>query len=366
MLAAQAAMPLGWTMVVRQPESIAFSASRRMRNQTFFWIGLSLLVALVAGLFLSRSISLPVRQLVLGASELAKGNFGFRLQMSSPDEFGRLSSTFNHMGAEIEKRESEIQAWNRELLQRVEDRTRELKELQNELLQSKKIAAVSSMGAGIAHEINNPLTAVLGLTQVLLAQNSGEDPEMLETLESIEREAQRIKGIVQNMLALSVNFAGEGFARLSLNEIMDESISLLGWDRETDHIEIVRDYADNLPAVLGNSSNLCQVFMHLFNNSRTAMPDGGRLTLSTSVVEGQLVKVSVADTGKGIDPENLEKILDPFFTTKDNWKSSGLGLTVAFRIVEEHRGKLKIGSTPDVGTTVTITMPAAGRGSHLR
>ena len=357
---------MGWTMVVQQPESIAFSASRRMGVQTIFWIGLSLLVALVAGLFLSRSISLPVRQLVKGASELAKGNFGFRLQMSSRDELGRLSRTFNHMGAEIEKRDSEIQAWNRELLQRVEDRTRELKELQDELLQSKKIAAVTSMGAGIAHEINNPLTAVLGLAQVLLAQQSGRDPDLQETLKSIEREAQRIKGIVQNMLALSENFAGEGFVHLNLGEIMDESVDLLDWDQEKDRIEIVREYADDLLPVLGNSSNLGQVFMHLLNNSRTAMPDGGRLTLSTSVVEGQLVKASVTDTGKGIKPENLEKILDPFFTTKDNWKSSGLGLTVAFRIVEEHSGKLKIDSTPNEGTTVTITMPVATRGAHLR
>ena len=83
-------------------------------------------------------------------------------------------------------------------------------------------------------------------------------------------------------------------------------------------------------------------------------------------MEGQLVKASVADTGKGIEPEYLDKILDPFFTTKDNWKSSGLGLTVAFRIVEEHSGKLKIDSTPDAGTTVTITMPAAAHGAHLK
>jgi two-component system, NtrC family, sensor kinase len=118
--------------------------------------------------------------------------------------------------------------------------------------------------------------------------------------------------------------------------------------------------------VLGNKAQLQQVFLQLFANSRTAMNGhGGKLTVSTSL-ESQLIKVAVSDTGRGIPAEHLDKIFEPFFTTKDEWQSQGLGLTVAFRVVEEHHGKIKASSEVGRGTTMTITLPAARRSAHLK
>ncbi|MBN2494115.1 MAG: HAMP domain-containing protein [Deltaproteobacteria bacterium] len=366
-LATAATLSLGWSVVVQQPTAEAFAASARMRQQTIFWIVASVLVAIFVGLFLGRSISVPIKQLVEGAEQFAQGHFGHRLPVEGSDELGRLSATFNHMGVEIEKRDSEIRAWNRELQQRVEDRTRELKEVQEQLVQSQKIAAVTSLGAGIAHEINNPLTAVLGLTQIMISQ-TGKDEALKKReslLKTVEKEGLRIKGIVRTLLSFSQDYAGESFMPMDLNELLDSTISMVEKSCAQEGIEIVRDYCQEVPSVLGNRTKMQQVFLHLMNNSRIAMPQGGRLAVSTRSVEGKVVRVSVADTGKGIAPENLDKIFEPFFTTKDNWEGEGLGLTVVFRIVEEHHGKIKAESEVGRGTTMTVTLPAAKRRAHL-
>ena len=367
-LAAVVRAASGWLAVAEQPEAVALASSRRIRMQTLFWIGLSLVIALVAGLFLAQSINRPVRKLVEGALQLAQGNFGYRLAAGGRDELGKLSETFNHMGIEIEKRDHEICTWNEELKARVIERTRELKEAQDQLLQSQKIAAVTSLGAGVAHEINNPLTGVVGLTQVLktkLRKLDGMD-KYVKLLTQVEKEALRIKGIVHTLLTFSQNYAGSGRAPLNIQEVLDESLELVKGQVGREGIELVRDYESGLPPVLGNKTQLQQVFLHLLNNARTAMHGkGGRLTLSVSSMDGELVKVAVQDTGKGIPPENLDKIFEPFFATKENWEGQGLGLTVAFRIIEEHHGKIKVQSEVGLGTTMTMTFPAARRGAHL-
>ncbi|MFC1609744.1 ATP-binding protein [Myxococcota bacterium] len=357
----------GWSAVVEQPVAIAFAASHKMRIQTIFWIVLSFVVALAAGLVLTQGISRPVAALVRGALELAKGNFGYRIALLGRDEFGRLSETFNHMGGEIEKRDGEIRSWNKELQQRVEDRTQELNEAQAQLLQSQKIAAVTSLGAGIAHEVNNPLAGVIGLVQVVRAKLKKEDgkEEMVQILDSVEKEGLRIKSIIRTLLTFSQSYGGEGFARLDLHAVIDDCIKLLDSQTEKERIVIRREYARELPPVLGNRTQLQQVFLNLLNNSRIAMTEGGCLTLTTSVLDDQAVRIAVNDTGKGIAPEHIGKIFEPFFTTKDNWRGEGLGLTLAFRIVEQHHGKIKAKSDLGSGTTMTVTLPAAGNKPHL-
>jgi two-component system NtrC family sensor kinase len=315
---------------------------------------------------LAQSIAGPVRQLLDGALQFAKGNFSHRLSMTGRDELGQLSETFNHMGVEIDKRDREIRMWNAELQQRVEERTRELKEAQEQLLQSHKIAAVTALGAGIAHEVNNPLTGVIGLTQCMMteAEEEGRE-EQVELLRTVETEALRVKGIVRTLLTFSQNYAGESFSPLDVCEILDESAEVVDTDSANGKTEIIREYAEDTPKILGNRTQLQQAFLHLMNNSRIAMPNGGRLVLSTSSVDGQLVKIAFVDTGKGIEPEIIEKIFEPFFTTKDNWRGEGLGLTVAFRIIEQHHGTIKASSRAGEGTTMAITLPAAKRGAHL-
>ncbi len=368
MLATIAPLPRGFSIAVEQLEAQAFSSSRSILLQTIFWIIMSTIAAAATGLFLARSISEPVSRLVQGSLELAKGNFDFRLKAEDgSDEIGRLSSTFNYMGEEIERRDEEIRDWNQGLQERVEEQTQELKAVQDQLLQSQKIAAVTSLGAGVAHEINNPLTGVIGLTQILIAKTEVNEGlrDHKDLLESIESEAQRIKDIVGTLLTFTSGYAGENFTSFNLNTVLDESIHVTEKEYSEGGIVFEKKNETDILPILGNSNQFRQVFLELFRNAVHAMPEGGSIVLSSSFVMDEVIQIEVRDTGKGIGKDELGQIFEPFYTNKENWTGEGLGLTMVFRIIEEHHGNIKASSVEGEGTTMTITLPAHKGGPHL-
>jgi signal transduction histidine kinase len=366
--AAAAPLPLGWTVVTRQPRAEAFASSRTLELQTLFGVALALGVALAAGLFLARGINRPVARLAEAARELERGNFAHRLPpelVQSRDELGQLSAAFDQMSTEIAERDREIRAFNDELQARVEARTRELREAEEQLLRSQKIAAVGALGAGIAHEINNPLTAVLGFTQVLLAKTAAEEPDRA-ILTTMETEAKRIRGIVSTLLSFSQSYGGvQGMVETDLNRIVEAALAEVPpGTLDPGTIEVLRELEPTLAPVLGSPAQLQEAVAQLVGNAVTAMGERGRLTLRTSSANG-LVRLEVIDTGRGIAPEHLDRIFDPFFTTKDSWRGEGLGLTLVHRIVEEHHGKIKAVSRVGEGSTFTVTLPAVTRRAHL-
>jgi signal transduction histidine kinase len=368
MRAAAQAMPIGWRVVARQPAEVAFASSRQIRAQALGWFLVSLVVALGAGLFLARGIDKPVQALVHGAGELGAGRFGHRIAVDGEDEFARLSRAFNQMGEEIEKRDAAIRAWNADLQRRVEERTRELREAEEQLLTSQKMAAITALGAGFAHEINNPLTSVIAMTQVMLRRArraaGPRGTEEVEMLATVEAEALRIKKTVGTLLSLTQDQAGDA-VEIDCNLLLDDAVAELGNDLDA-RIELDQDYAEGLPLVLGSVGELREALVRILRNAVTAMPKGGRLTLSTASIDGHAVRIAVRDSGVGIAAEHLGKVFDPFFTTKENWRGEGLGLTVAHRVVQQHQGKIQVASAVGAGTTVTITLPAASGGAHLR
>ncbi|MCA1663643.1 MAG: HAMP domain-containing protein, partial [Myxococcales bacterium] len=343
MVTARARLANGWHVLSQQTRATAFAASRELERQNLALIALSLLLALTAGLLLARRITRPLGVLADGAAELASGNFRHRLGLSGSDELGQLGAAFDHMAREIETRDRELSRFNAELQQRVDERTRELKDAQAQLLQSQKIAAVSSLGAGIAHEINNPLTSVLGFAQILKAR-AGRDkrPDDEKALLLIESEAQRIKQIVQTLLTFSQGYAGDNFTELDANQVLELAVKQV----PLGDVQVVRELAAELPQVVGNPAQLQEAIIQLLKNAVTAMKGRGKLTLRTSSTARSdgLVTVEVADTGKGIAPDVLPKIFDPFFTTKDDWRGEGLGLTLVHRIVEQHHGRIRANS----------------------
>ncbi len=367
MIAASPA-PIGWWVTAEQPVHMALAASQHIRAQAVVWTIISLLVAVGAGLALARSVSRPVAELVRGALELARGNFAHRSSVDGNDELGRLGATFNHMSEEVERRDREIRAWNVELQGRVEERTAALREAQAQLLQAQKMAAMTSLGAGVAHEINNPLTGVLGIIQLLRAKmgKEGGAERARELLDVAEKESWRIRDIVQRFLALSQDQAGKGFAPVDVHAVIEETLSLAVDALAKAGVRLSRRFASDLPMVVGNGAQLRQAFLEIVKNAGLAMPQGGELTISTSCLEDKVVQVVFADTGRGIAAENLEKIFDPFFSTKDEtWRGEGLGLTVAFKLVGDHHGTIKAKSVVGEGTTMIVTLPAGARRAHL-
>lgn len=354
----------GWTAVVARPRDLATAPLRELfRSSGFAMLAAILLVAVLAPV-LSRALASPIAALVQGALEFSRGNLSHRISLPRQDELGRLASTFNEMGQSIQRANAQLVRFNEELQAQVEERTKELKLAQQQLLRSQRLAAVGDLSAGLAHEVNNPLSAIVGNTQLLLMELPAEDPAR-PMLGDVLDQALRISDIVRDLQALSEAQRG-GLSPVDLHQVIERAVTTK--NGELGKVDIVKNFATHPPVVLGDEPALREVFGHLLSNAVNAVADREtpHISLTTSTIEDQAVMVEVTDNGRGIPKENLERIFNPFFTTKQSWAGRGLALAICHRVVENHGGKISIQSELDVGTTVTVVFPAAPPKPHLR
>ncbi len=290
-----------------------------------------------------------------------RGARGGRAHRSLARAFNRMAGGLEEARRKIDQQTGEIVAWNQSLEKCVDEKAAELRQTQDLLLRSRSLSALGELGAGVAHEINNPLTGALGIVQLLLTDLPPGHPSA-PLLADLEREALRIRKIVQNMLRLSQRQSGHDTTAVDLARVLDDAIELCGpSDLAAAGVEIVRRY-DPAPTVRASATQLEEAFIQLIQNGRAAMPAGGRLTLELRPVEDSLVRLVVSDTGSGISAENVPRIFDPFFTTKAGDQGSGLGLSFVHRIVEDNGGTIQVESVVGSGTKFTLTFPAdAGR-----
>ncbi|HSK62247.1 MAG TPA: ATP-binding protein, partial [Pyrinomonadaceae bacterium] len=246
----------------------------------------------------------------------------------------------------------------------VEDVTTRIS-LEEQLQQREKLSSIGLLAAGVAHEVNTPLTGVSSYTQMLLGMLNENDPKHA-LLQKVRTQAERATNIVNNLLNFSRTGSATQFGEVDVARVLDDTLQLLEPQLRRSQIEIVRHYAEDAPEVYGNAGKLQQVFTNLLLNARDAIPDGGRIVVSTSMAEDGSVIAAIADTGIGIAPENVAKIYDPFYTTKGVGQGTGLGLAVTYGIVQEHAGRISVDSTPGDGTTFRITLPAARSRARLQ
>jgi PAS domain S-box-containing protein len=234
---------------------------------------------------------------------------------------------------------------------------REIRKLQESVLQTEKMGAVGQLAAGVAHEINNPLGIILGFAQSLVKRLKEDDPLALP-LKSIEREALRCKSLVQDLLVFSRSSKIES-EHLDLNEALVGALSLIFARARTQGVEIVQQLSPELPRILANRNKLQQVLINLANNAIDAMPKGGTLTIATALGGDRPghVEIGVSDTGHGIPGEIRARIMEPFFTTKEAGKGTGLGLSLVYEIVKNHRGTVEVESEEGKGSKFTIRLP---------
>jgi signal transduction histidine kinase len=244
---------------------------------------------------------------------------------------------------------------NARLYEGLKRQMRELRQTQAQLVQSAKLAAIGELAANIAHEINNPLTAVLGFASYL-AERVGEGQPMREELDLIQEEAARARDIVRDLLDFSRQreFAVEP---ADLNLVLQQTIGMVRRQGRLDNVSVHEMYARDLPLAEIDIARMKQVFLNIVNNAVYAMSSGGSLTVRTSATDGT-IQVEFTDTGSGISPENLSRIFDPFFTTKPAVSGTGLGLSVSLGIVQSHGGTIEVRSHPGKGTTFAIKLPA--------
>ena len=329
---------------------------RRLERALGFATLAVILIGILLTVLLVRIIADPVAQLVEATRRIARGDLGVLLRLDSQDEIGELAKSFNQMTLKLQKSREELEGTNLMLEQKVQERTRELEQAQNQLVQAEKMSVVGQLVSGVAHELNNPLAGVLGYSQLLLRMNLPE--EVRRGLDKIESEAERCRRIVQNLLIFARKNKAEKRA-IDLNALLESVLELKAYPLKVDNIQVVRELEKSLPRVMADASQLQQAFMNIIHNAQQAMsgqPSPGTLTVRTRQVDG-LVKVEIGDTGPGISPENLSRIFDPFFTTKEVGQGAGLGLSICYGIVQEHRGRIWAESVRGEGSTIHVELP---------
>ncbi len=239
----------------------------------------------------------------------------------------------------------------------LEQANKEIKGAQAQLIQSEKLASLGQLAAGVAHEINNPLAVVAGRAEFLLMVG-GKDPETTKGLKTILEQTVRASKIVGNLLEFSRQRKHE-IEPVDINPVVEKAVFLIKHQISLGNIQVFKELKGDLPKIMGNVNQLQQVFVNLITNANQAMPEGGKLTISTALSQESLV-IKFTDTGRGIPKENLKKLFDPFFTTKES--GTGLGLSIIYGIIQAHNGTIEVESQVGQGTTFTIKIPVIKEG----
>ena len=234
--------------------------------------------------------------------------------------------------------------------------------MEEQMMQSEKLTSLGLLAAGVAHEVNTPLAVISNYTQMLARQLPPDDPRH-KLVDKIVKQTFRASEIVNNLLNFS-RTGGAEFAEVDLNNVVEETLSLVSHPLRTARINVIKTLASPLPPVLGSANRLQQVFLNLFLNARDAMPNGGMLEIRSLANNGS-VEIEITDTGVGISHEYVNRIFDPFFTTKGANRGTGLGLSVSYGIIKEHAGKIDVRSTAGKGTSFHLEFPAARKAVHV-
>ena len=326
---------------------------------TFIGIASILFIIVVAiSYFITRSITRPLSEIVKVTQSIATGDLDHELRVNSRDEIGQLASSFNTMVASLKKMRLELEEWANTLELKVKERTSELVAMQKKVVQTQRLASVGKLAAGIAHEINNPLGGILVFSSLVLEDLKDDDPNR-ENIQEIIKQTMRCRDIVKGLLQFSRPELGKT-DYVKINNVLNSTLSLIEKQALFHNIKIVRDLDFELPSILGDDSQLEQVFMNIILNAVQAMNETGTLTLRTSLDQkNEMVVIEISDTGCGIPNELIDRIYDPFFTTKEVGKGTGLGLAIAYGIVNKHHGLMSVKSKVNEGTTFTIRFPVA-------
>lgn len=332
-----------------------FVALRNSLSLKFASLGiLGALVLLFLLIRLTGRLVRPLGEVAAAASRVAQGDLNLRLEAGSRDEIGELGAAFNRMTAELRKAKANLLQWTWTLEGQVVDRNRALRDIQDSMARSEKMASIGQLSAGIAHEINNPLTAVL-LNVHLLLERTPPDHPSAAALRLIAEETERCAEIVKGLLDYSRRTPPQRTS-VDLNALIDRTVGLLSGQAWAKNIRIIQNPDRSLPPLPMEGTKIQQVFWNLILNACEAMPDGGELVISTGRSgDGRAVEVAFADSGPGIPDGIIDRIFDPFFTTKPS--GTGLGLAVAGGIVEQHGGRISVRNEAGRGAVFTVQWP---------
>ena len=325
------------TVITRISTTAAYLTASQLLDDLVFVGLVIILLAAIFGDLASRRITRPLEQLSNAVRKIAKGNFDVNVAIKSSDEIGELSTSFNDMADELKEREAS------------------LKKAHYALIQSEKMAAVGTLSAGLAHEVKNPLSAVLGYAQ--LSKRKLTNPDALKGyLNTIELETRRCSDIIGNLMQFSRLEKGE-HSQIFVNDVITKSAAIVDHQLSLKNVHISCELGENIPAISGNANQLQQVLMNLMINAQQAIGDGGGKVRIVSFDNGESVMITVLDTGPGIDEDMAAKIFEPFFTTKPAGEGTGLGLSVTYGIIQDHGGDISVARAENGGAKFVIKLP---------
>lgn len=305
----------------------------------------------------------PVRELVRATKAIGGMRLDAPVVVRDETELGQLARAFEGMRVRLRDTLGQLEEARRDLEAKVEERTRQLRDAQGKLIQSDRLASLGQLAGVVAHEINNPLSAVLNLsvlTQRILKDGgvpAGREDEVREYLRQIASETARAARIVQDLLAFSRRAKPQRVPS-DLNAVVRRTLAIVKHKLDLSRAELRLDLAEGLPAVECDPAQVEQVVLNLAMNAAESMPKGGPLVVRTSIdAAADAVVLEVTDAGAGIAPEHLEHVFEPFFTTKEAGKGVGLGLAVVYGIVDAHRGAIDVTSALGKGTTFRVSLP---------
>ncbi|OGB93824.1 MAG: hypothetical protein A3H39_00460 [candidate division NC10 bacterium RIFCSPLOWO2_02_FULL_66_22] len=311
-------------------------------------IGLiSLVVGSLSSIVLAQRITKPLQALTRGVAAVGHGDLTQRIDIQTKDELGELAHAFNDMTAQLAR----------------------VRDLEERLRRADRLAALGTMAAGIAHDIRNPLTSILIFSQLMSLHH--DDPDVRQKFDRVvPRELERVQGVIEDMMELA-RPAALNLEPTNLNEVLTQALELYEEQAATQGVKVAREFDPDLPFCNADRKRLHRCFSNLLANAIQAMAKGGDLAVHTSLVSDvpaaaspsagappdAMIRVTIADTGQGIQPDRLSRIFDPFYTTKE--KGLGLGMAITHRIVEDHTGTIDVQSQVGLGTTFTIHLPVS-------
>lgn len=334
---------IGAVWIGFSPKS-AISAIGKTRNQGIAIaaaeVGISIIAALLVGIVLTNSL----KKLVSATKGMAEGDFSKRVKIKSRDEVGELGTVFNEMAGNLKHRTDEMK-----------EAYHKLKDAQDQIIQSEKMASLGRFVAGIAHEINNPLDGIENCVNTILREPDNKK-QLIEYLNLVLESFEKIEAIITQLKGYAHGYPLHR-TRVVLRELLEDSISVVQGLLEKEGIDIKRVYEDQYNMVFGDTVYIKQVFINILMNAIDAMPNGGTIEVFTKKTGNGGVQIGFKDNGQGISEENLKRVFEPFFTTKEVGKGTGLGLSVSHGIIEKHGGRMDVQSKEVGGTTITIELP---------
>jgi two-component system NtrC family sensor kinase len=321
---------------------------------------ITIVISAFCGLFIKVIVSKPLSNINKGIQEVGKGNLNYRIQISSKNELGNVARRFNDMSQKLDSAYKEIKDWSENLNQKVQQKSEELKNIYNQVIQIEKLASLGKLSATVAHELNNPLAGILTYSKLISKKLSeqhrnGENKKLIEYLDLIAGESSRCGKIVKDLLLFSHQSKGE-FTEASLVDIINRCITLMHHHLEINGINLEKKFPEEEIIIKCSPEKIEEALIALLINAIEAMPNGGYIKIDL-MSDSKSAILKISDEGIGIHDKDLPHIFEPFYSTKESTKGTGLGLAVVYGIIKNHNGEVNVEKTSPSGTIFKVVLP---------